>query len=309
MKSDKLKDFFSLPSTQKRGYFFFCVILILIIIAPAFYKAFLFKPEIVDLEKERKEIEAFVSSIQYKTETHTDYRTKNQHIHLDYPDYSAAVSKLTPFEFNPNNLPAEQWLKMGFSQKQVQSIKKFEQKGGRFYSKQDVKKLWAISPDEYIVIEPFIQLPDSLTARKTYDKKHEPKHFQIVELNSADTTLLKTLPGIGSSFARRIFIYKQKLGGYHNKQQLYEVQGMDTARFTGIEPYIDINPWLIKKININEADFDKLSSHPYINNNVAISIVNYRNRHGNYVTIEEIMKSELVDNNLFRKLAPYLTIE
>jgi DNA uptake protein ComE-like DNA-binding protein len=50
-----------------------------------------------------------------------------------------------------------------------------------------------------------------------------------------------------------------------------------------------------------------MSSHPYISKNVAISIINYRNRHGEYLVIEDVMKSELVDEELFRKLAPYLT--
>jgi competence protein ComEA len=311
MKTDKIKDFFSLPGSQKRGYFLLGIILLMAIIAPAFYKAFLFTPDTINLEHERQEIESFLSSIEFRAQTRKE-TTQNsyQNINLDQSEYTTAAAKLSPFSFNPNNLPAEKWLEMGFSQRQVQSIKKYEQKGGRFHTKADVKKMWAISPEEYEIIEPFIQLPDSMSGHQHYEKrKYEPKTYQIVELNSADTSMLKTLPGIGAAFASRIYQYRMKLGGYHTKSQIFEVRGMDTARFEGIEPYIDINPWLIRKININEADFDKFSNHPYISNNVAISLINYRNRHGNYLTTEDIMKSELVDQNLYLKLAPYLTVE
>jgi DNA uptake protein ComE-like DNA-binding protein len=135
------------------------------------------------------------------------------------------------------------------------------------------------------------------------------KTYQVVELNSADTTLLKTLPGIGSGYAARIFNYRMKLGGFYSKLQLFEIKGMDSLRFSGIEPYIDINPWLVRKININTATFEQMSSHPYISNNVAISLINYRNRHGKFLVIEDVMKSELVDEELFSKLAPYLTTQ
>jgi competence protein ComEA len=313
MMKDKFNDLFNLPATQKRGYFLLGILLLLVVFAPAFYKVFLFQPEDIDLEKDRKEIEAFLATISCQTQMESrrpNAEKTDKPFNLDFSDYSSAASKLQPFHFNPNNLPADQWLALGFTPKQVRSIKNYEQKGGRFYSKQDVKKLWAISPQEFEIIEPFILLPDSLTAFKPSDKREQTeKVYHIVELNSADTTALKSLPGIGSAFASKIFNYKMKLGGYHSKFQLLEISGMDSARFAGIEAYIDINPWLIRPVNINTADFDKLSKHPYINNNVAISIINFRNRHGNYHSKEEVMKSELIDSELFKKLAPYLTTD
>ncbi len=104
---------------------------------------------------------------------------------------------------------------MGFTERQVRSIKNYETKGGRFYSKQDVKKLWAISTEEFSIIEPFIQLHDSMSVSdRSKNNSAETKLYQIVELNSADTTLLKTLPGIGSGYAARIFNYRMKLGGF-----------------------------------------------------------------------------------------------
>ncbi len=311
MKFDKIKDIFSLTQTQKRGFFLLCILMLVIVVAPALYKVFFFRPQTIDMEKERNEIEKFLSLVRYKSDNKkTKYTQKEQFIDIEHSELSAAESKLSPFFFNPNNLPAEKWLEMGFSERQVKTIKNYEYKGGRFLTKDDVRKMWSISKEEYDIIKPYILLPDSIPAGKTKKTHiHEEKIIQIVEINSADTSALKTLPGIGSIYALHIFNYKMKLGGFYSKSQLLEVAGMDTLRLKIIEPYIDINPWIIRKININTADFYRLSSHPYISKNAAISIINYRNRHGNYSIIEDIMKSEIIDEELFNKLAPYLTTE
>jgi competence protein ComEA len=307
MKAAKFKELFNIPATQKRGFLLLGIILLLTIFTPAFYRVFFFEAEVINYESNRHEIESFLASVKFKQKySHSEFREET--MNLDNSDFSSAKRKLTPIAFNPNNLPSEKWMEMGFSKRQVESIKKYEQKGGRFYTKADVKKLWAISEEEYAIIEPFILLPDTMSGRREFAQR-EPKVIQVVELNSADTTALKTLPGIGSSYAKRIYDYKMRLGGFHTKSQLWEVRGMDSTRYWTIDPYIDVNPWLVRRINVNTADFYSLSSHPYINNNVAISLINYRNRHGRFVVPQDIMKSELVDEDLYSKLAPYLTTD
>src|SRR5690606_10593866 len=75
-------------------------------------------------------------------------------------------------EFDPNNLPAEEWRKMGFSENQVKVIKNYEAKGGKFYTKKDVAKIYSISDEEYARIEPYIRIkPDNRPRRNAY-KKH-----------------------------------------------------------------------------------------------------------------------------------------
>jgi len=52
-----------------------------------------------------------------------------------------------------------------------------------------------------------------------------------------------------------------------------------------------------------------LSSHPYIERNVAKAIVLYRIQHGNYQTVSDIKKIVFIKEVLFQKIAPYLTTE
>jgi competence protein ComEA len=74
-------------------------------------------------------------------------------------------------------------------------------------------------------------------------------------------------------------------------------------------PKVTVKPSRIKKIDANAATFIELKSHPYISSNVALSIVNYRNMHGKYTSVADLMKSELIDEALFYKIAPYFIVE
>ncbi len=146
-------------------------------------------------------------------------------------DRSVAENKITPFLFNPNKLPSEQWSKMGLKDWQIKVIKNYEAKGGHFYKKEDFKKMFCISPSEYAILEPYISIPDE---KKEYaEAKTQVKEVHkraLVDLNTADSVTLLSLYGIGPSFAKRIMKYRNLLGGFYNKTQLLEVYGFDQDR-------------------------------------------------------------------------------
>lgn len=81
-----------------------------------------------------------------------------------------------------------------------------------------------------------------------------------IDLNSADTTLLKRVPGIGSSFAHRIVKYRDLLGGYYVVEQLQEVYGMDRERYDAIHPYFTVG----RSVRPLTLTIDSISYHPYL---------------------------------------------
>ena len=132
----------------------------------------------------------------------------------------------------------------------------------------------------------------------------------MIDIGTADSTELTLLKGIGPSFARRISIYRNKLGGFSNKEQLKEVWGFTDSLYQSLLPAILLNDTLnIKKINLNSADFNELRSHPYIGYQLANLISNYRKQHQGIKTTDEIKKLPLVNDQLYSKLAPYLKVE
>jgi competence protein ComEA len=65
----------------------------------------------------------------------------------------------------------------------------------------------------------------------------------------------------------------------------------------------------VRQININMASVDDMKSHPYADCNISKAIFQYRKQHGNYHSVEEIKKMILITDDLFAKVAPYLTVK
>ena len=213
-----------------------------------------------------------------------------------YQEQKAAASQeeaeLHPFPFNPNMLTEEEGRSMGLTERQVRNIINYRDKGGKFYSKQDLAKLYTISEEDFAQLEPFIVLPEvtrkeytkpkteTKESQKVVEEKKESKTVAAVDVNTADSLALLGLPQIGPYTVSRILAYREKLGAFVEKEQLLEVKGMDSARFAVAQPYIIIGTGQIEKIDVNRADFKMLVNHPYLNYNQVKRIVNQREKRG-----------------------------
>lgn len=239
---------------------------------------------------------------------------------------SQEVAELHPFPFNPNTLTEEEWLQMGLTDRQVRNIMNYKAKGGKFYSKNDLGKLYTISEEEFAQLEPFIVLPEvsrgkntktsaksgvstgSTTANGSTTAPAEKKAIPIVDLNTVDSTTLVELPQIGPYTAVRIIEFREKLGGFVDKEQLRDVKGMDDARFAAIQPYINVGVVEIRKVDVNRADFKTLVHHPYLNYEQVKRIVNQREKRGmikNWAQLEALLKEEGEVNPLLEHYLKY----
>ena len=217
------------------------------------------------------------------------------------------VIELTPFPFNPNTMTEEEGRRIGLTDRQIRNIINYRDKGGKFYSKSDLAKLYTISEEDFAQLEPFIVLPEVArrsTSNADTEKKptqqeeakpEEKKAIPIVDLNTVDSLTLVELPQIGPYTALRIIEFREKLGGFVDKEQLRDVKGMDEARFSAIEPYIHLGETETRKIDINRADFKTLVHHPYLNYEQVKRIFNQREKRGmikNWVQLEALIKDD-----------------
>lgn len=131
----------------------------------------------------------------------------------------------------------------------------------------------------------------------------EPSH---IDINSADTSLLMTLPKMTSYCAGMIVKYRKKLGGYYTTKQLAEVWGMDSSMYKAISGKVWVDTSLVYKININTADIKQLAYHPYIRYYLAKAIVNYREEHGLFASTIALHKMVAIDDSTYLKIEPYL---
>ena len=127
----------------------------------------------------------------------------------------------------------------------------------------------------------------------------------IIDLNIADTTLLKQLPGIGGAYAKWIVNYREKLGGFCKTEQLLEVYRMDTARYDAIKDFVKIDSTFVpNKLRINSDAFKILLKHPYLEYDDVKKIVNHREQKGLITSWEQLVK--VVGDRINPKLKYYV---
>ena len=136
--------------------------------------------------------------------------------------------------------------------------------------------------------------------------KPEKKSLNV-NVNSADTVALIALPGIGSKLALRILNFRDKLGGFYSVDQIKETYGLPDSTFQKIKIYLIVDGQ-VEKINLNTATKDELKIHPYIKWNLANAIVEYRNQHGDYKSIDDLKNISMLDETTFNKIAHYLSL-
>jgi len=120
--------------------------------------------------------------------------------------------------------------------------------------------------------------------------------------------LFIALPGIGSKLAERIVKFREKLGGFCTAAQVAEVYGLSDSVFAKINSKLQCNPALVKQININTVSFEELKAHPYIKYQLANAVIQYRNQHGSFQSTEDLKQIVLMTDEVFNKIAPYLTV-
>ncbi len=213
-----------------------------------------------------------------------------------------------PFSFDPNNLPKLDFKKLGLNEGQIRNIESYMAAGGKFLSKEDFKKIYSISAEDYEKLEAYILLPSKDSLQKPAIV-HRDFNLPMVEINGADTAGLQNLKGIGASYAGRIIKYRNLLGGFYRKEQLLEVFGMDTARFAGFAGQVEINPELIKRKNLNTVEFKELLRHPYLEYYLVKSIFDYKSKNGKFGSVDELRKVNLIYKELYEKISPYLFVD
>ena len=220
-----------------------------------------------------------------------------------------ARNKIHPFVFDPNKLPARLWKKMGLTDKQIKVIKNYEAKGGKFYQKEDLKNIYCISPAEYKILEPYIQIKTVFTPKgadiiKT-SFRNKPS-YRYTELNGADTTALHSNLNLPLWLCSRITAYRKKLGGFYTKEQLKEVYGFKTYYYSKIAPYVTVDTLMMHKICVNQTGFKQLLKHPYCDYNLTKKIFSARDKAGGEFTNRSQLLKIIGNDTTGLKLLHYL---
>ena len=130
---------------------------------------------------------------------------------------------------------------------------------------------------------------------------------QRIDLNTADTTALKTIPGIGSYFAMRIAEYRKRLGGFVSLDQLND-HDLDFLP-VGIEAYLTLHPIPVRKLRINHLSVRELKQHPYLSYAQAREICETVRSHGPLHSWQELLFLSEFSERDRERMEPYVSFE
>ncbi|MCX2738606.1 ComEA family DNA-binding protein [Pontibacter anaerobius] len=236
--------------------------------------------------------------------------------------YKISTVALRPF--NPNHLTAEEWQAFGLPKYLAQRILNYRSKVGDLTYKAELGRIYGLPDSVFQRLYPYIDLPEerpskykrseSMASRPSPNpdwasSKREKFILAPFNINTADTTQLKQIRGIGSKLSARIIKYRNGLGGFHSTEQLREVYGLQPEVVDSLHKYTFVaKSNSVQQLSINTATADELKAHPYISSNVARAIVAYREQHGKYEQLEDVRQIKLVTPELYEKIRPYLAL-
>ena len=189
------------------------------------------------------------------------------------------------FRFNPNTASLEDLMRLGFSLKQAQSIDSYRKKGGRFRRKSDFAKSYVVDDSVFRRLEPYIDIPK-------------------IDLNTADSAVFETLPGIGKYFASRMVSYRKELGGYSFAEQLMDIWHFDQEKFDAVKDLVFVEMSASVPYPLWTLPEEKLKLHPYIGKYAAHGVVLFRdNSPKSDWSVENLAKAGILDPKKAAKLA------
>jgi len=305
-----VRDYFTFSAVERNGVVVLCLMILLVIFLPQIILLF-HRDDALNFETFKKEVNSF----QKNSVNNTDNDSSKSQPSLAELDEEKSPQKIRPndvqlFAFDPNSATADDFKKLGLSDKVVKAIVHYRDKGGKFFSKEDFKKIYVLKEGDFDRLEPYIQIAS--------EKKNSPaplasgsspivtpsSGISVVDLNKTDSAHLVALPGIGSKLSSRIIKFRNKLGGFYSPDQLKEVYGLTPETFDEIKDKISVNASDVKQINLNEATIDELKQHPYFKS-IAPVLINYRDQHGDFKTLEDLKNIDVITDQIYERIVPY----
>lgn len=234
--------------------------------------------------------------------------------------YQPAVA-VTLRPFDPNTADSALLRSLGLPAFIARNVVKYRERGGVFRTPESFSRMYGLTPEQYGELKPYIRiherfaLPERGAAlRKESVPLRDSLPYRVIEkypegtvvnLNEADTSALKRVPGIGSGLARMIVAYRNRLGGFYAVSQLQEIPYVDASA----NRWFKVDSVRVRQMEVNRASLDRLRSHPYMDFYKARAIIEYRRKRGKLKSVSQLALFEEFSEDDLKRLEPYLSFE
>lgn len=245
--------------------------------------------------------------------------------------YAEEEVRAESFPFDPNTADSTTLLRLGLSPWQVRSIYRYRAKLGRYHTPEDFMRVPNLTNEQWERLKPYVRIAPQFRYVEQKPRRQQLQSAPVVyepaptaparqdslpvqakvtlgeaiDINTADTTLLKMIPGIASKRAARIVAYRRQLGGFVNVEQAMEAIEMPDS----VLKYMTLSPVEITKINVNKLSVQQMMKHPYLNFYQAKAIFEYRRNKGDLHSFDELSRLEGFRKTDLDRLRHYITFD
>lgn len=323
MNQNEINQFLQFARSARLEFTLLIILSAGFLILPQFYDSLFGDPPHTDFSKTEAFAKVIIEKEKEKEEnrkkTYSNYNSDKKTYTKNKPTKSFKKKKAFKnniiterlFLFDPNKITKEKLIQLGFSERVTSTFLNYRNKGGKFYKKEDFKRVYGVTESDYELLEPFIEIekrkyePQKKEAPKPiFAKEEEPESIKI-DVNKATIEDWQKLRGIGPFYAKKIVNFREKLGGFSSIQQIGTTYGLKDSTFQIIKPFLEVSP-VSQQIKINSASEDELKNHPYISWKQANIVVKYRNNHGHFNNKEDLKKVIVFSEEDLEKLTPYI---
>ncbi len=297
------KDYFTFNRRERNGAFLLLLICCLLLGWLAYFR-FFYQP--ANLNPDKKFLEE-VAVFEAKLKSIADASEKP-----DNPKYKREIP-VELFSFNPNEINDSIGKSLGMPNYLSSRIINYVNKGGRFRIKKDLLKIYGMDSALYFRLEPYIELPDSAPEIKRYASSFETvnkseKPLQVYDLNTCTHGQLTDIKGVGDWRANQILNYRNRLGGFTSVEQLLEINSIDSAVFDQIKNQLKVSAPLFRKISLKNFQCRDVF-HPYLKKELCRELEKKLFLNPHLKSLEDLRSLPSMNDSLWQKLSPYLTLD
>lgn len=229
--------------------------------------------------------------------------------------------------FDPNTVDSTTLADMGIDKRRIRSLLGYRRKQGKIRTAEDLARLYNWTEGDVQRLRKYIVIGEEYKRRKRKEWK-EPRNTERtasvhnyqdktprtekfsetirIDVNTADSATLCKVPGIGKTISSIIIRRRERLGGFHSKEQLFECKYFDEAFLKWL--YIDSLAEM-RKIEINKATYGELIAHPYISKEQTKALMNYRRLYGRIEDADILRHTDIFKEEELEKLLPYMSFK
>ena len=146
----------------------------------------------------------------------------------------------------------------------------------------------------------------------------ESNYTKKADINKADFDTLSQVKGIGRQVAYDILNYRDNVGRISSMYELKTIHSVDNEVYgilcdcftvTGSNNYYRNNEsYSVTKINLNTAQTNQLMTVDGVTQEIAENIIVYRNSHGKYKTVADLLDVEGMTITLYNSISDQFTV-